>query len=84
VIEWIKSIFKRKTILDELSIVLVDKIGCGWYNLHSSDGVLYEFQYDEDSIVNIYRDRDIIFTSDIYSESFSLYILIKSMPRITK
>lgn len=83
-IKWIKNIFRRKTILDDLSIVLVDKIGCGWYNLHSNNGVIYEFHYDEDGSIHIYHDGDIVFSSDDHSEAFSLYVTIYTLPGIHK
>ena len=83
-IKKIKNLFHRKTILDDLSIVLVDKIGCGWYNLHSNSGVIYEFHYDEDGSICIYHNGDIVFSIDDSSEAFSLYVTMNSLPGIHK
>lgn len=83
-ISFLKNLFKKRTILDELSIVLVDKVGCGWYNLHSKDGTIYEFNFDEDGYVHIYYNRCVVFYNDDINDTVTLYLLVQSHPRIIK
>ena len=79
----INNLFRRKSILDELNIVLVDKIGCGWYNLIDASGAIYEFQFENEN-ARIYRKNDIVYDSKIAEEALNLYILVGKLPRMPK
>lgn len=82
-ISYFKNLFRRKTILDDLAIVLVDKIGCGWYNLIDASGAIYEFQF-EDENAYIYRINNIVYDSETAEEALNLYILVSKLPRMPK
>ena len=80
-ISYLKNLFRRKTILDDLNIVLVDKIGCGWYNLIDASGAIYEFQF-EDENAYIFRKNDIVYDSQTAEEALEIYILVSRLPRL--